>query len=41
MPLVAGFRLDVVGSAVVLIAAATAWALRVQRGTPIVAEGRE
>ncbi len=41
MPLVAGFRLDVIGSAVVLIVAATAWALRVQRGTPIVAEGRD
>lgn len=41
MPLVNGFRLDVVGSALVLVAAAAGWALRVQRGTPIAVGSRE
>lgn len=41
MPLVNGLRLDVVGSALVLVAAAAAWALRVQSRTYFVVESNE
>jgi phosphatidylglycerol:prolipoprotein diacylglycerol transferase len=41
MPLINGFRLDVFGSALVLVVAAAGWALRVQSRTSPVAESSE
>ncbi|MCS6909857.1 MAG: prolipoprotein diacylglyceryl transferase [Anaerolineales bacterium] len=41
MPLVNGLRLDVVGSALVLVGAAAAWALRVRSRTSVIVEGSD